>query len=62
MGEVRDIRNSDTGDASIIELIGLHAKAIGELVRVANQIAHDEANETGEALMTEQQMEVVSDV
>lgn len=55
VGEVRDIRNSETGDAIIIELIGLHAKAIGELVRVANQIAHDEANE-----MAQEQMEVVS--
>jgi hypothetical protein len=56
VGEVRDIRNSETGDAIIIELIGLHAKAIGELVRVANQIAHDEANETA----AQEQMEVVS--
>jgi len=55
VGEVRDIRNSETGDAIIIELIGLHAKAIGELVRVANQIAHNKAHE-----MVAEQMEVVS--
>ncbi len=45
---------------TIIELIGLHAKAIGELVRVANQIAHDEANETAAEPESQTQMEVVS--
>lgn len=60
VGEVRDIRSSETEDAIIIELIGLHAKAIGELVRVANQIAHDEANETAAELTPQEQMEVVS--
>jgi hypothetical protein len=59
VGEVRDIRSSETGDAIIIELIGLHAKAIGELVRVANQIAHDEASEVIESTPQEK-MEVVS--
>ncbi|MHC4949825.1 MAG: PilZ domain-containing protein [Planctomycetota bacterium] len=60
VGEVRDIRKSETGDAIIVELIGLHAKAIGELVRVANQIAHDEINETEAEPTPEEQMEVVS--
>jgi len=60
VGEVRDIRNTETGDAIIIELIGLHAKAIGELVRVANQIAHDEANEIAAEPVPQEQMEVVS--
>jgi len=59
VGEVRDIRKSDTGDAIIIELIGLHAKAIGELVRVANQIAHNEARETVEPTQQEK-VEVTS--
>lgn len=59
VGEVRDIRKSDTGDALIIELIGLHAKAIGELVRVANQIARDEAGEAVESTLPEK-MEVAS--
>ena len=59
VGEVRDIRKSETGDAIIIELIGLHAKAIGELVRVANQIAHDEANEAAAELTPQEQTEGV---
>ena len=57
---MRDIRKRETGDALIVELIGLHAKAIGELVRVANQIAHDEVNETEAEPTPEEQMEVVS--
>ena len=60
VGEVRDIRNTETGDAIIIELIGLHAKAIGELVRVANQIAHEEATGSVAEPLAQEQMEVVS--
>lgn len=60
VGEVRDIRNTEAGDAIIVELIGLHTKAIGELVRVANQIAHNEASETAAEPTLQEQMEVVS--
>jgi len=59
VGEVRDIRKGDTEEVIIIELIGLHAKAIGELVRVANQIAHNEAGEVAESTPQEK-MEVAT--